>query len=124
MNQKYFARITIDRKRTEINSHQTIHADYWDPEKQCVVGSRELINHINPILEEMQYKLKDCYHQLILKSTFITGDSIKKLYFGDTIPYSSLMSLFEYHAATTKGILKSGTLKNYGATEKYIRAFL
>lgn len=121
---KIFARITIDRKRTEINSNQTVHSDSWDPEKQCVVGSRDLMNRINPHLEEMRYKLKDCYHQLKMQSGFITGDSIKKIYHGESIPYSSLMSLFEYHDKTTKETLKHGTLKNYGATEKYIRAFL
>ena len=121
---KIFARITIDRKRTEINSNQTVHTDNWDPEKQSVVGSRDLMNRINPHLEEMRYKLKDCYHQLKMQCVFITGDSIKKIYQGEAIPYSSLMSLFEYHDKTTKETLKHGTLKNYGSTEKYIRAFL
>lgn len=121
---KIFARIMIDRKRTEINTGQTVHADNWDPQKQSVVGSRDLMNRINPHLEEMRYKLKDCYHQLKLQGVFITGDSIKKIYQGETIPYSSLMALFEYHDKTTKETLKYGTLKNYGSTEKYIRAFL
>jgi site-specific recombinase XerD len=43
---------------------------------------------------------------------------------GEDPTHNTLLSLFQYHASNSTGVLKWGTLKNYGATEKYIRKFL
>lgn len=70
-----YAQIIINGKRTEIYANRSIHADCWNPERQCAVGNKELVNRINPLLEEVRYKLTDCYQQLKLQNAFITDDS-------------------------------------------------
>ncbi|MES1197795.1 MAG: Arm DNA-binding domain-containing protein, partial [Chitinophagaceae bacterium] len=59
-----YARITVDKKRVEISLNRTIDPMLWDSENQIVKGSKELVNRINPYLDETRLKLIDCYRQL------------------------------------------------------------
>lgn len=119
-----YARISYNKKRSEVSVNRTINPNRWDSEKQSVVGSKELMNQINPHLEEVRYKLTECFYKLKEKNGYITTEAIKRLYMGEDNGKNTLLTLFEYHSLNTKEILKAGTLKNYGATEKYVRKFL
>ncbi len=92
--------------------------------KNSATGSRELMNRINPHPGEIRFKLTECYYKLKTQNSYITAESIKRLYTGEDKVTNSLLSLFEYHTLNSKEVLKWGTLKNYAATEKYVRRFL
>lgn len=47
-----YARIIIDNKRTEISLNRTIQKEQWNSEKQMVMGSKELMQRINPFLDD------------------------------------------------------------------------
>lgn len=119
-----YARISFNKKRSELSVNRAIDPNNWDSAKQCVFGSKELMNRINPYLDEVRYKVTECYHKLKAQNGYITAEAIKRLFTGEDKANNSLLTLFEYHTVNTKGILKWGTLKNYGATEKYVRKFL
>lgn len=119
-----YARITVDKKRVEISLNRTIDPMLWDSENQIVKGSKELVNRINPYLDETRLKLIDCYRQLKAQKSLINPDVIKRLFVGEDEVQNSLMLLIRYHETSSKNILKKGTLKNYGATEKYVQKFL
>src|SRR5690606_16853724 len=119
-----YARISFNKKRSELSVNRAIDPNNWNPAKQCVFGSKELMNRINPYLDEVRYKLTECFHKLKTQNGYITAEAIKRLYTGEDKANNSLLTLFEYHSLNTKGVLKWGTLKNYGATEKYVRKFL
>lgn len=119
-----YCRISYDKKRAELSADRSIDPRCWNPEKQIATGSRELMNRINPHLEEIRFKLTECYYKLKTQNSYITAEAIKRLYTGEEKVTNSLLSLFEYHAINSKEVLKWGTLKNYAATEKYIRRFL
>lgn len=119
-----FARIILDKKRTEISLNKSIDPVYWNGEKQCAFGNKKLVNRINPFIDEVRFKLNDCYRQLKMQDTFITAEAIKSLFVGEEQVHNTLLSLMHYHSTNSKMILKQGTLKNYSATEKYIRRFL
>ena len=119
-----YARVSFNNKRAEISVNRSIHPDCWDPQRQYVFGSKELVGRINPYLDEVRYKIMESYQQLKIQNAFITVESIKRIFLGEEKPQSSLLDLIAYHTSSTAGILKKGTLKNYGATEKYIRRFL
>lgn len=119
-----YARITVDRKRAEISLARSIDPQSWDATRQIVNGSKELVSRINPFLEECRYKLIDCYQQLKSQNGFVTANAIKSLFLGDDRVQNTLLSLLQYHNVNSQNILKYGTLKNYGATEKYLRQFL
>ena len=119
-----YARVTYNKKRVEIYANRSIHPDKWDAQRQVAVGSKELVNRINPHLDEVRLKLIDCYQQLKMQTAFITAEGIKRLYVGEDLPQNTLFSLIEYHSNSSQTILKKGTFKNYGATEKYLKLFL
>jgi len=119
-----YARITYARKRSDVSAERNIDPKCWNPQKQTATGSKELMNRINPHLEEIRFKLTECYYKLKTQNTFITSEAIKRLYIGEEKVTNSLLSLFEYHSINSKEVLKWGTLKNYNSTEKYIRRFL
>jgi integrase/recombinase XerD len=119
-----YARISYNKKRSELSLECSIDSKHWNSASQCVVGNRELVKRINPLLSEVRYKLSECYYKLKERNGYITADAIKRVYLGEDPTHNTLLSLFQYHAINSKGVLKWGTLKNYGATEKYIRKFL
>lgn len=119
-----YARIFIGTKRSEISLGTTINPAHWDAANQKVKGSKELVNRINPLLDETRLKLLDCFRQLKEQHAVLTPDAVKRLYTGDDDGQSTLMALVRYHDVSTKALLSKGTLKNYGATEKYLRRFL
>lgn len=119
-----YARITVDRKRIEISLNKTIDPALWDSKNQIATGTKELVTRINPFLDETRLKLIDCYHQLKEQKAIINADAIKRLYVGDDEGQSTLMALFRYHDTSSRILLAKGTMKNYGATEKYLKKFL
>ncbi|HKO78893.1 MAG TPA: site-specific integrase [Chitinophagaceae bacterium] len=119
-----FARIIVDKKQVEISLNKSIDPASWNREKQCAFGSKELVRRINPYIDEVRFKLNDCYRQLTMQDTFITAKAIKSLFVGEEPIHNTLLSLMHYHSDNSKMILKQGTLKNYSATEKYIHRFL
>ncbi len=119
-----YARITVNKKRIEISLNKTIEPSLWDARNQIAKGSKELVNRINPLLDEARLKLIDCYRQLKEQKALINPDAIKRLYVGDNEGQSTLMSLIRYHETSSRILLSKGTMKNYGATEKYIQKFL
>jgi site-specific recombinase XerD len=119
-----YARLSYNKKRSELSLQRTIDPKNWNAVAQCAVGSKELIKIINPYLDEVRYKLTECFHKLKTQNSYISVDAIKRIYTGEDATSNTLLTLFEYHFINSKGILKWGTLKNYGATEKYVRRFL
>ena len=119
-----YARIEYNKKRSEFSLECIIDPNHWNAEMQCAAGPRELVKHINPLLDEVRYKLRECYYKLKARNGYITADAVKRVYHGEDPTNNTLLSLFQYHTLNSRGVLKWGTLKNYGATEKYIRKFL
>ena len=119
-----YARISYDKKRSEVSVDRFINPNNWNAERQCAAGSKDLMARVNPYLDEVKYKLSECFYKLKAQNGYITAEAIKRLYTGEDKTNQSLLSLFEYHSLNSEGVLKWGTLKNYRATEKYIRKFL
>lgn len=119
-----YARISYDKKRSEVSVDRIINPNNWNAQRQCAVGSKDLMTRVNPYLDEVKYKLSECFYKLKAQNGYITAEAIKRLYTGEDKINQSLLSLLEYHSLNSKGVLKWGTLKNYRATEKYIRKFL
>lgn len=119
-----YARIEYNKKRSEFSLECIVDPKHWNPEMQCAIGSRELVKRINPLLDEARYKLTESYYKLKERNAYITADAVKRVYLGEDPTSNTLLSLFQYHAINSKAVLKWGTMKNYGATEKYVRKFL
>ena len=119
-----YARITVNSKRIEISLKKTVHSSYWDPKAGRVKGNKDLMRQVNPYIEDVRFKLIECYLELQLSNKPITAQSIKELFLGEEKKAHSLCSLMVYHNVNMKDVLAPGTLKNYFTTERYVKRFL
>ncbi|WP_431218078.1 hypothetical protein ACQ86N_17590 [Puia sp. P3] len=75
----------------------------------------------------MQGKLHRHYRDLQLEDEPLTAAAVKAAFLGiereKTVSYS-LLWLVNQHGVMMRKVLKPGTMKNYHATESYLRRFL
>jgi integrase/recombinase XerD len=119
-----YARITVNGRRLEISLKRTIDPEFWAPASGSVTGNKDAARQLNPYIEEVRFKLTECYRQLQLQNKVISIDAIKAMFLGEEKTASTLCSLMEYHNVNMKNILQPGTLKNYATTARYLRLFL
>lgn len=122
-----YARITVNGARKEISLKQDIVAKDWDTNKEAVRGKSEETRTINNYIEDVRYALKEKYRMLVDKQLPICADAIKNAYLGNHAVQKSgrtVGELLKYHTKIATDTLEKGTLKNYGATDKYIKNFI
>lgn len=119
-----FARITVNGQKTELSLKTTIETKSWNQAKQCVKSGKDA-RAINNYIEQIRFRLTECYRQVQLDQKELSPQAIKNAFLGiGHEPEKTLGMLMAYHSTHMKTILAWGTMKNYGATEKYIKKFL
>ena len=122
-----YARITVNGDRKEISLKQEIITKEWDTNKEIVRGKSEEARTLNNYIEDVRFGLKEKYRMLVDKQLPISADAIKNAYLGNHPLQKSgrtVGELLKYHTKIATDTLEKGTLKNYGATEKYIERFI
>lgn len=119
-----YARITVDGKRAEISLKRAISVTCWDTKTKRANWRSPEGKSLNQYLDKVYANLLECHKQLLEESKFITAQAIKARFLGEDDRHKTLMELVAYHNENMKSILKSGTLKNYYTTEKYLKRFL
>ncbi|HSH51674.1 MAG TPA: phage integrase SAM-like domain-containing protein [Bacteroidales bacterium] len=79
---------------------------------------------LNNYLDYVYNKLLDCHKQLLEEDKIISANVIKARYLGEDDIHKTLKELIAYHNANMITVLKSGTMKNYYTTEKYLNSYL
>lgn len=119
-----YARVTVNGKRAEISLARECNIEAWDERAHRVKGRSSEATVLNNYLDAKYSKLLQCYEDLIKEDKVITAQAIKSRFLGSDATYKSLKDVIEHHKTTMGDILKHGTLKNYGATEKYLIEYL
>ena len=119
-----YVRITVSKKRIEISLKRTVDPLYWNRSAGRIKGNKEIERRLNPYIEDVRYKLMECYRQLQVEKKTITAVAIKSLFLGEEKSENTLCGLIDYHNVNMKTILAPGTMKNYFTTEKYVKLFL
>lgn len=119
-----YARVTVDGKSADISLKREIDTSSWNPERECVKGSRDEIKSPNTYIDLVRSKLTNCYSELKIQKDHVTAVAIKNLFCGIVKEEHTLLSLIEYHNTHLNSFLEWGTMKNYGTTQKYIELFL
>ncbi|MFB9058115.1 site-specific integrase [Mariniflexile ostreae] len=119
-----YARITVDGKRVEISLKRFISVTNWDNRSKRANSRTSEGKSLNVYLDQVYSDLLDCQKQLLSESKYVTAQSIKARYLGEDEQHKTLLQLISYHNTNMVSVLKSGTLKNYFTTERYIKRYL
>ena len=122
-----FARITVNGERKEISLKENIRAKEWDSAREMVRGKSEEIRALNKYIDDVTFRIKLKFRLLEEKECIITAEDVKAAYLGvHSIQKSkhSLCELLNYHSKIGGEKLKGGTMKNYVATEEYLKRFI
>jgi hypothetical protein len=71
-NSTIFARIVVNKTRSELGLKQTIEKDDWNPGKGAAKPKTPALKQLNSYLEEVRAKLVSHYQQLDLDNEHIT----------------------------------------------------
>ena len=119
-----YVRITVNGKRSEMSVKRSVSQNGWDSSKNRGRGNSENIRVLNAYLAQVYNKLLQCHKELIEKDKVVTSDAIKSRYLGEDNDSKTLKELIAYHNGNMIHVLKSGTMKNYYTTERYLQKFL
>ncbi|HZJ36964.1 MAG TPA: site-specific integrase [Gillisia sp.] len=119
-----YARVTVDGKRAEISLKRDISVTYWDAKSKRAKPRTPGAIMLNAYLDDAYANLLNCHKQLTAEFKLITAYNIKARFLGEDEQHKTLMELVDYHNKNMQSVLKSGTLKNYYTTEKYLKRFL
>ncbi len=119
-----YARVTINGRRSEISLRRYCALESWDDRSHRMKGRNPEATILNNFLDAKYSKLLQCYEDLLKEDCVITAQAIKSRFLGTDTAFKSLKDILEYHKTYMMDVLKYGTLKNYGATEKYLLQYL
>lgn len=123
-----YARITVNGGLPkEIPLKHRLKARDWNPDKEEVKGVGTEVKHVNDYINKVRFRITEKYRMLEDQNAVITADSVKKAYLGNHTAKKggyTLIELMAYHTKINKGVLADGTMKNYVATETYVKDFL
>ena len=119
-----YARITVNGKRSEISLKRHVQQSEWDTSKNRGRGSSYPIQTLNRYLDQEYSRLLDCHKQLLEEDKVVSSQAIKSRYLGEDNTQKTLNELLVYHNTNMVNVLKSGTMKNYYTTERYLHKFL
>ena len=124
-NRTIYVRINVNGKRAEFSSQQSIHEKHWDSKKCFPKGTTIELKRICNHLDRLKFNLSEIYREHIIQNPSISSKDIKNLFLGNGPTEDNYLSdILAYHKEKMKNTLAPGTLKNYGATENYLKRFL
>lgn len=119
-----YARVTVNGRRAEISLARNCHPEAWDDRAHRMKGRNPEATVLNNYLDAKYARLLQCYEDLLKEDKVITAKAIKARFLGSDATFKTLLDVIDHHNTTMGDILKWGTLKNYGATEKYLQDYL
>ena len=119
-----FARVTVDKKRLEISLKRKTEVTLWNPDIKRSASKTPQAKALNLYLDQVHADLLECYKELSKELPIVTAEAIKTRFLGEDQQFKSLMDVIAYHKVSMSSSLTWGTLKNYNATETYLRRFL
>ena len=121
-----YARITVNGTRCEFSMKRSISKKDWNIGKGEAKPKNPELRTFNSYLQETQGKLARHYRELQIEGRPMTATAVKTAFLGvekEKTTYSLLWLVSQHHSMMQK-VLKPGTMKNYHATESYLKLFL
>lgn len=119
-----YARITVDGIRADVSTKHAVLRSQWSFDtgrvRTKVNGAKSINDDLSKVYEDIIQSKKE----LLEEGMILTAQSVKQRYLGHDVPLRTLKDLLQYHNDNELPKLEKGTAKNYGATEKYLLAFI
>jgi len=121
-----YMRVTVDGHHVEISTKEMMVFSRWSSSTETITGRSIAVQASNEHLDNIRFKIREHYRQLMYDGISVTAQLIKDAYLGIQLKPNghTLGELIEFHKKIQEPKLKKGTVKNYAATEAYIRNFL
>ncbi|MBO0356213.1 site-specific integrase [Muricauda ruestringensis] len=118
-----YARIRFEGILADISVHRSTIEECWCPISGKIDHRAKGAQEINKYLDDIHAKLLECHRQLHSEGVPITSQAIKQRYLGKDKQFITLDDIFRYHRTHETSRLEKSTVKNYSATEKYLKRF-
>ena len=119
-----YARIRFEGRYSDLSVHRSTFEERWCPILGKIDHRANEANSINRYLDDVQAKLLECHRQLIGEGAVINAKIIKLRYLGKDKVVRTLKDIIEFHRTHEMPKLAKGTIKNYSATETYLKRFV
>ncbi|MBW8244858.1 site-specific integrase [Muricauda oceani] len=119
-----YVRIRFKGRYSDISVHRSTLEECWCPISGKIDHRVKGASSINKYLDDIHANLLECHRQLYSEGTLITSRAIKLRYLGKDKVFVTLEDLIRYHRTHEISRLEKGTVKNYSATEKYLKSFI
>ncbi|MDL5511168.1 site-specific integrase [Arenibacter sp. M-2] len=119
-----YARVRFEGRYSDISVHRSTSEECWCPISGKIDHRVKSANSINKYLDDVHAKLLECHRQLFAEGTPITSQAIKLRYLGKDKPFNTLGDIIRYHRSHETSRLEKSTVKNYAATEEYLKRFI
>ena len=126
-----YIRVTVNGKRVEISTQQSIPLDLWDQKAQKAIGKGNLQQVVNSSLDLIKAKIQSIYNQLLYANVKITAEEIKIKFSGkEAAPkHKTILQAYEYHNLKMQDLVKVGkvvqaTVKRHEITMNKVKKFI
>ncbi|USD24597.1 site-specific integrase [Flagellimonas marinaquae] len=119
-----YARIRFEGRYSDLSVHRSTFEERWCPILGKIDHRANEANSINRYLDDVHAKLLECHRQLIGEGAVINAKIIKLRYLGKDKVVRTLKDIIEFHRTHEMPKLAKGTIKNYSATETYLKRFV
>jgi integrase/recombinase XerD len=123
-----YARIGFAGTICDVSIKRDIDIDKWSPKIGRAKGARDDVRTFNNYLDQVRADIYNCLTVLRTKihdNFAITAETIKNEFCGLEINQGqTLMQIVSYHNTHLRSTIEPGTMKNYYATEKFLKEFL
>jgi site-specific recombinase XerD len=124
-----FARVTINRQRTEISIHRKVSILEWNPECQLSTAKTQEGKALNADLAIIKAKLLGCQSRLEARGEEVTAEKIKNEYCGKRTESKTIIQAFDFKLDRLKEEVQKNkkapaTLDKYEYTKSKVVSFL
>jgi site-specific recombinase XerD len=119
-----YARITANKRKTNISLKRKVEVNRWDSSKQRIKGTGVKANELNLFLDQEYSRIVQIYQEIRYQGKVISPENIKARYFKEDQNLFSFEDLFIYHNENMFSKLRGNTSRLYLTSQKYIRHFI
>ncbi|WP_158563188.1 site-specific integrase [Chitinophaga silvatica] len=121
-----FARITCNNSpEREITIKGGFNSEDWDEARRWPLQTTQELKELSTYLEKVKAKLTTIFQELELKEGVLSAENIKNHYLGigPDVQKVTMLQLCKIAYDKYKSEIKPGSLKNYGATNRYLERY-